>query len=174
MTSSRRLSLIVGVLLVASLVVAVLLVYLNNRYIPSGNDVDLNEFIYDGQGEIYRSEAYGFGFRYPKDWSVRASEGEIEVVPLNAQDGRPLLISVRNIALDAYKEELEEERGTTVYREDKNVPGYEDATELKVSTASGLDTTALFIRHDGKSYVVQYHDFNETHQDILGSFQFLN
>lgn len=174
MSSKRHLSTILGVLTMFILVVVVLLVYLNNRYVPVGGTVDLNEFVYEGQGEIYRNEGLGFGFRYPKDWLVRAEKGEVSVSPASAQDGRPFLISVREVELEPFKEELEEERGTTVFREDKDVPGYEEATELKVSTASGLDTTVLFIRHDEKSYILQYHDFNETHQGILGSFQFLN
>ena len=164
---------IVGLLLVVVVVITVLLIYLNNRYVPRGCEVNLSDFVYEGPGEIFRSEAYGFGFRYPEGWVVKGEDGEFSATPVSVQDGRPLLISVRNVMLEAYKEEVEEERGTTVYREDKNVPGFEDATELKVSTASGLDTTVLFIRHDGRSYIVQYHDFNETHQDMLGSFQFL-
>lgn len=173
MKSKRHLSIILGALAIFILVVAVLLIYLNNRYVPRGGEVNLSDYVYDGQGEIFRSEAYGFGFRYPEGWVVKGEEGEFSATPVNVQDGRPLLISVRTVTLDGYKEELEEERGTTVYREDENIPGYEDATELKISTASGLDTTVLFIRHDGRSYILQYHDFNEAHQDILGSFQFI-
>lgn len=151
-------------------------IYVNGRYVPSAApSIDLEEFASEASDRIYRNETYRFGFQFPKGWTVQESGTRVEVIAPALVQGRNFLIEVTELSSDEYKSSREAAGSfASVFDEQEDYPGYEQAELFKVTTQEGTDDTILFVRQQGRNYVLNFHEFNEAHQEIFQSFQFLN
>lgn len=170
---------IVGIILLvalAAVVVLALLSYFGNRYRPSGEGIDINEFVHESDLEIYRNDSLNFGLQHEGDWSVvPGAVGEVSIVPSSSVDGRSFVVTVVDeMTIEQYVSSIEEGGELVIFEEVETIPGYDTARLLKASTASGLDSTILVIEENERLYILDYHDFNEAHLRILSSFQILN
>ncbi len=173
---SNKTSVLLGLVVFAAILAIVSVVYWNSRYVPTTvTEIDFEEYVSEASDNIYRNEVYRFGFQAPDGWVVDELGTTVMVNAPDIESGRSFIVEVTDLAADEYKAVREAEgEYARVFDEQDDVPGYDQGELFKVSTVIGTDDTILFVRHQGRNFIINFHEFNEAHQAILQSFQFLD
>jgi len=135
--------------------------------------------------ETYKNEEYGFEFKYPEGWDIIDSNDKISVYYKGWRRGLPeggsgLDIEIGEITINKFiedynKSDISDGVSLSQITDQKDYIFNNIATtKLIGSTAMGIDRNFLFIRHNNKSYVISFHDFDKYHVLILSSFKFTN
>lgn len=173
---SNKTSVLLGLVVLAAVLALISVVYWNSRYIPTGTtQIDFEDYASEASDNIYRDEVYRYGFQMPDGWTANEQGLTTYINAPDIESGRAFIIEVTELSADEYKSVREAEgEYARVFDEQEDVPGYDQAELFKVSTAIGTDDTILFVRHQGRNFILNFHEFNEAHQAILQSFQFLD
>ena len=173
---SQKISILLAFVVLTAILALTSLLYWSNRYEPTvGVGIDLEDFVSEAEDTIYRNESYRFGLQSPEEWIVEENGRSVQVTPPDIVSGRAFFIEVTDLSAAEYKATREAEgEYAVVFDELEDIAGYKDAERFNVSTAFGTDDTILFIVQSNHNFVLNYHAFNKTHQQILQSFQFLD
>jgi len=176
MKKKNTISALLGLLILAVVIAFVLFLYWKSQYIPSGPlKIDYGDYVSEMADNIYRSETQRFGIQIPAGWTVEESGKRVSISPPSIVNGRAFLIEVTQLSSEEYKAAREATgEAVRVFDEQRDVAGFEHAEKFKISTELGTDETVLFITLPEKKVILNYHEFNEAHQQILQSFQFLD
>lgn len=158
---------------------------INNELWWIVNDVENPES--SGYFKKYSNETLGYEFRYPNDWVVDESDNKVSIYypkPLYLRDedippgssGTRLLmtIDVKDISLEDFIKNYGDPKVGEKITNRKNydidgVPG----AKLTGTTALGPDTSFLFVIKNNKSYIINFHDGDPFHTDIISTFRFI-
>ncbi|MBU1167856.1 hypothetical protein KKC60_05655 [Patescibacteria group bacterium] len=132
----------------------------------------------------YKNEKRGYSISYPKDWEVNEyNEGEIYIhypgwrqMP---EGGGSVVISVEEKTLEQFIQEYNlsdvHEDGVVlseIFKQENYALGNKNGYKLVGTTAMGLDQSFIFITHNDQAYVIQFHDYDDAHLEIIETFQF--
>lgn len=132
----------------------------------------------------YSNARLGFSVSYPNDWEVKEyNENEIYISYSGwrqmPEGGGAVVIAVEDKTLEQFVEEYNSsdvlDDGTALSRivkQEKYTLGGVGGYRLVGTTAIGIEQSFIFITRDNKAYIIRFHDYDDAHVDILGTFRF--
>jgi len=187
------LSIIVGVIVVAGIAV-VLMTQKSSQPEPvvnqpvgdNSNDSEvITSDIDTSDWQTYRNEELGLEFSYPEGWVLNESNNQIVVSsPVYRQNlpegGGIFKIEQVEVNLEQFIDDYNNsdilpggQALARIVQDEKYFLDGQESRKLTGTTAIGIDQNFILFTHKGQTFIVQYHEFDSLHKNILRTIDLL-
>lgn len=142
------------------------------------------QYITPAKWKTYNNENLDYSIDYPNNWE--AKEYNEDKVYISSPEWRQMpegsgsvVISVENKDLEQFIKKYNSSDvlndGTAlskIIKQENYTLGNINSHKLVGTTAIGLNQSFIFISQENKSYVIQYHDYDNAHSEIIETFRF--